>query len=154
MRKPSKLSKRGTKLIASFEGFRSTPYRVSSAEPHLTIGYGHMGPDVHHGMKWSRRKARKVLRKDAAQAAAAVRTYVRAPLKQHQFDVLVSFAYNVGIGAFIDSTLLIKLNQGHYRDAAAQLQRWTKDGNGQELLGLVRRRSTERRIFLHGYRKR
>lgn len=151
--KPHKLSRKGVKLIASFEGFRATPYRVNSSEQHLTIGFGHYGPDVHYGMKWSRRKARRVLRKDAAQAAAAVRTYVRVPLKQHQFDVLVSFAYNVGIGAFIDSTLLLKLNQGHYHEAAAQLARWTKDGNGVELLGLVRRRSTERRIFLHGYRR-
>lgn len=152
-RHPHKLSRKGVKLIASFEGYRATPYRASAGEEWLTIGYGHYGPDVRHGMKWSRRKARKVLRKDAANAADAVRTYVRVPLKQHQFDVLVSFTYNVGVGAFVDSTLLMKLNQGHYREAADQLQRWTKAGS-ETLLGLVRRRSTERRIFLHGYRRR
>jgi lysozyme len=55
---------------------------------------------------------------------------------------LVSFAFNVGIGAFNGSTLLKLLNQGEVHQVPIQLMRWTKAG-GKELTGLVVRRKAE-----------
>lgn len=148
-RRPKKLSRKGVKFIGSFEGLRLVAYRDPVGI--WTIGYGHT-QGVRAGQRISKRKAERLLRKDAGLAASYVRTYVRVPLKQHQFDMLVSFAYNVGVGAFRSSTLLRYLNVANYRGAADQLLEWTKAG-GTELPGLVRRRRAERRVFLHGYRK-
>ena len=81
--------------------------------------------------------------------ADAVNLRVTVPLSQHEFDALVCFSYNVGVGAFGTSTLLRLLNQGKREEAAAQLLRWTKAG-GRELPGLIRRRRSERVLFRSG----
>jgi len=67
-------------------------------------------------------------------------------VKHHQFDALVSFAYNVGIGNLKSSTLLRKLNAGDYDGAALEFHRW-KRSNGRVLPGLVRRRAAEALLF-------
>ena len=66
---------------------------------------------------------------------------------QNQFDALVSLTYNIGENAFKKSTLLKMLNAGNYQGAADQFLVWNKS-NGQVLNGLVRRRKTEREMFL------
>ncbi|MCP9485586.1 MAG: glycoside hydrolase family protein [Gaiellaceae bacterium MAG52_C11] len=150
---PSALSKKGAKLIASFEGFRGELY--NDAANHCTIGYGHL---VHHGpidgsepaelkAGISQERAFELLQEDAAKAAAEVERCVKVPLEQHQFDALVSFAFNVGNGAFRNSTLLRLLNEGRYDAVEAQLARWTKAG-GKTLQGLVNRRAAEAKLFL------
>ena len=68
------------------------------------------------------------------------------PLTQHQFDALVSFAYNVGVNALRTSTLRRKLNAGLYDEAADQFLRWNR-GGGRVLAGLTRRRKAERLLF-------
>ncbi len=71
---------------------------------------------------------------------------VKVPLAQHEFDALVAFAYNVGLGAFRKSTLLRLLNKGDKASAAKQFDRWNKAG-GKMLAGLTRRRAAERAMF-------
>ncbi|MCB1393235.1 lysozyme [Nitrobacter sp.] len=61
----------------------------------------------------------------------------------------ISFAYNVGSGAFCRSTLLRKLRAGDVRGACNELPRWDKAG-GQSLRGLTRRRKAERELCLEG----
>ena len=68
------------------------------------------------------------------------------PLTQNQFDALVSLTYNIGSGAFNNSTLL-KLNKGDYQGAADQFLVWNK-ADGKVMKGLVRRREAERALFL------
>jgi lysozyme len=70
----------------------------------------------------------------------------KVPLKQHQFDALVSFAYNVGVGNLRSSTLLRKLNAGDYDGAALEFHRWNRS-KGKVLPGLVRRRAAEALLF-------
>ena len=150
-----KLSKKGARFIATFEGFRSELYDDPAG--HCTIGCGHL---VHHGRcdgsepaefrrGITRERALELLLEDASQAADAVNGSVRVPLNQHQFDALVSFVFNVGAGAFGESTLLKKLNEGRYQDVPKQLDRWVKAG-GRTLEGLVRRRKAEGELFAEG----
>lgn len=146
--KKQKLSDAGARLIADFEGFRSELYNDPAG--HCTIGYGHL---VHHGpidgreaaefkKGITRKRALELLREDAAAAADAVEDRVKVPLTQQQFDALVSFVFNVGSGAFAESTLLRLLNEGDYDAVPGQLGRWVK-ANGKTLDGLVRRRKAE-----------
>ena len=76
-----------------------------------------------------------------------VNTLVKSKLTQNQFDALVSFVYNVGSGNFSSSTLLVKLNQGKYLEAANEFLKWNRAG-GKPLSGLTRRRAAERELFL------
>lgn len=75
-----------------------------------------------------------------------MRSLVKVPLTAHQMGALVSFAYNVGMGALGSSTLLRLLNAGQYDAAAKQFARWNKAG-GRVLAGLTRRRAAEAALF-------
>jgi len=83
-----------------------------------------------------------ILASDLVKFETAVEGMVKQPLMQHQFDVLVDFSYNAGIGALRSSTLLKKVNAAQFDDVPAELMKWTK-GGGKVLPGLVRRRQDE-----------
>ncbi len=153
--RPKALSVQGARFIAGFEGFRGELY--DDAAGHSTIGFGHL---VHHGRTngtepaefrrgITRERALELLRQDAQKCADEISRAVRVPLAQHQFDALVSFVFNVGAGAFRDSTLLRELNAGRYDAVPPQLDRWVKAG-GRTLEGLVRRRRAEGALFAEG----
>ena len=72
---------------------------------------------------------------------------VTAPINQNQFDALVSFSFNVGLGNLQASTLRQKLNRGDYEGAANEFPKWRKAG-GRVLQGLVRRRADEKAMFM------
>jgi len=67
-------------------------------------------------------------------------------MTQGQFDALVSFAFNLGIGALAKSTLLKKHLVGDYAGAAREFAKW-KFGGGKVLAGLVKRRAAEARLY-------
>lgn len=68
------------------------------------------------------------------------------PLTDNQFSALVCFCFNVGVGAFEDSTLLELLNQGDFIGASNQFAQWNKV-NGEPWLDLTRRRLAEQALF-------
>lgn len=68
---------------------------------------------------------------------------------QDEFDALVDFAFNLGIGALAGSTLLKKLNAGDIEGAADEFLKWDHAG-GKVLAGLTKRRQGERALFLLG----
>ena len=68
-------------------------------------------------------------------------------VSQPQFDALVSFAYNVGLANLRGSTLLRKLLSGDLLGSADEFLRWDKAA-GKRMLGLHRRRVSERALFL------
>ena len=74
-----------------------------------------------------------------------VKSAVKVPITQNQFDAMVSFSYNVGCGGFQTSTLLSELNSGKLTDREAQYQ-FTRWHSGC-LAGLERRRFTESQLF-------
>ena len=71
----------------------------------------------------------------------------RVPLTQNQYDALVSFTFNVGCNAFLNSTLLKKIRNNDYD--ANEILRWNKS-NGKVIKGLTERRKREMRLFANG----
>lgn len=112
-----------------------------------TIGYGHTSRSVYLGQRCTEEQAELWLIKDASYAEHAVNSLVKVRLRQHQYDALVSFVFNVGAAAFAASTLLRKLNNRDYIGAAAEFGRWNKN-DGKVMAGLTRRRGYEERMFL------
>lgn len=134
----------GINLIKRWEGFRSKAYLCPANV--WTIGYGHT-KTAKAGQVISELQAKSLLIRDLAEYEQAVNELVTVPLTQNQFDALVSFAFNVGTGAFSRSTLLRVLNRGEYEKVASQFGRWV-NGGGRKLPGLVNRRREERELFL------
>lgn len=137
-------SNNGINLIKRFEGLRLEAYRDSVSIP--TIGYGHT-----HGVKMgdviTGAQADAFLREDLQVAELTINTNVKVKLTQGQFDALASFVFNLGLGNFVKSTLLKKLNTGDYAGAADEFGKWVNAG-GKKLPGLVKRRAAEREVFL------
>ena len=137
-----KTSDAGLEFLTRHEGCRLEVYDDVAGYP--TIGVGHLirddDPDFSGGI--TEKQAMDLLRRDVGHAEHCVNAYVTVPLTQSQFDTLVSFVFNVGGGAFKDSTLLKLLNQGLYDEVPAQLQRWNRAG-GQVVQGLINRRASE-----------
>ena len=92
-------------------------------------------------------EAVKHAHRELTQFEGAIKRCVKVPLHQHEYDAFVSFAYNVGSGAFCSSTLVRKLNAGDYEGACNELTRWVYAG-GRKLQGLVNRREAERKLCL------
>lgn len=139
-----KTSPKGIALIKEYEGLRLGAYLCSAGV--LTIGYGHTG-GVKEGDLITEQKAEQLLQDDLKKFENGVLRLVRVPLTQNQFDALVSFAFNLGVGNLGKSTLLKMLNDRDYKGAAGQFIRWNKAA-GKELAGLTRRRIAESELFL------
>lgn len=139
----------GVDLISGFEGTRFKAYDDGVGV--WTIGTGTTvypnGVKVKQGDTCTPEQAKTYFKHDLAKFEKTVNESVTVPLTQNQFDALVSLTYNIGSGAFNNSTLLKKLNKGDYQGAADQFLAWKKAG-GKVLPGLVRRREAERALFL------
>jgi lysozyme len=133
-----------TALLKKYEGCKLKAYRCPAGI--CTIGYGHTSaagaPTVTDGMTLTQKQCDDILRNDLVKYETAVHNMVQQPLTQHQFDVLVDFAYNAGVGNLKSSTLLKKVNAGAFDAVPAELMKWTK-GGGKVLPGLVKRRQAE-----------
>lgn len=154
-------SEDGIAAISIREGRRHMMYRDSAGLP--TIGVGHLltRDELRSGKiagvgPWAGgltdEQVDLILRRDLAVAEDAVERYVTVPLTVNQYDALVSFVFNVGVGSpdtatgagtgFQGSTLLTILNSGNYAGVPAQLRRWIHSG-GKIDPGLAVRRERE-----------
>ena len=143
------------KLIQEFEGchkaigggrFAAYPDPGSGGDP-WTIGWGTTGPDVKRGTVWTQKQCDDRFIAHVADFAWKVRKLLgNAPTTQSQFDAMVSFAYNVGIGNLSSSTLLKKHKAGDHAGAAAEFARWNKAA-GKVMAGLTRRRAAEAELY-------
>src|SRR4051812_10306232 len=154
----------GVRRIAQFEGFPNGGRPYNDPIGLATVGYGHLiarrrvsGADARgvwvHGQAHpgvlTQDEARRLLAEDLKPREERVAAMIDVTVSQHQFDALVSFAFNVGEGALAGSTLLRKLNAGDYQGAADGLLAWDKAGAPpRPLAGLTRRRQAERALFL------
>ncbi|MES2268656.1 MAG: lysozyme [Bacteroidota bacterium] len=150
------LSKHGLSIIKNFEGLRLNAYKDIAGV--WTIGYGSTkyvdGRAVKKGDKLTDEPGAEALLKNTLNVYTnAVNKGAIVPLTQNQFDALVSFIYNVGVGAVKSSTLFKKLNEGDYTGASEQFLLWNKitDPNtGKKVISktLTQRRGQERALFL------
>lgn len=139
------LGARGLALIESFEKLALAAYQDQGGI--WTIGYGHVGPDAFDGATCSVDRAVGWLTQDTQKAALAVLRSVDVPLTQNQFDAVVAFTFNVGVGAEAHSTLCRLLNTKDFAAAADEFPRWNHVA-GVVSDGLTRRRAAERELFL------
>ena len=151
------ISTAGLNLIKSFEALRLTAYRCEAGK--LTIGYGHTGKDVYEGMTITKQQAEELLAKDVRNFELDVMSLVGTNLKQCQFDMLVSFAFNVGsdIDADLDAeglgdSTLLKLVNKNPNDPAirGEFAKWNKVRKNGVLTisnGLTKRRAAEANFY-------
>lgn len=142
------LSDTGLKLIKAYEGFRPVDRILVNGQ--RVVGYGHRLFNE-TPMQLSKADAEKLLKADLEAYEDMINENVHAPLTQGQFDALVSFAYNIGPKAFLESDTLRALNNGRPLDAANGLDIWRKSTiNGKTYVvdALMRRRTAEKALFL------
>lgn len=145
-----KISNKGLELIKEFEGFSANAYLCPAKIP--TIGYGNTfwedGRKVRIGEQISKSKALELLEFVANKDFAdKIFPFIEVSISQNQFDAMVSLAYNIGVGAFSNSTLLKRVNVKDFLGAGNEFLKWDKS-NGKPLLGLTRRRQREKELFL------
>jgi lysozyme len=139
-----RISQKGVDLIKHYEGCKLKAYRDIVGV--LTIGYGHTGGDVFEGQVITQEEAEALLRLDLERFERGVEFQVKVDLTQNQFDALVSFAFNLGLGALKDSTLLKKVNAQDFPAAAKEFLKWINAG-GKPVNGLKIRRTAESFMF-------
>lgn len=138
----------GLNLVKQNEGLRLNAYLDVAGI--WTIGYGHTpsyaGETIHQDM------ADAMLRQDLATAEAAVEAKtLGVETTDNQFSAMVSLAFNIGTGAFAQSTVLRMHREGNHEAAANAFLLWDKahvDGELEVVQGLLRRRQEERALYL------
>lgn len=137
-------SNEGLDLIRRHEGLRLTAYVCPAGV--LTIGYGHTR-GVTKGMTITQEIAELLLKEDIAPTERAINALGKN-LRQGQFDALVSFIFNLGIGNFNVSTLKKRIMNGEADEKIAdEFRKWTKS-KGKVLPGLVKRREEEATLWM------
>jgi len=155
------VSAKALKVIKHHEGLRFTPYRCPAKL--WTIGVGHVlypeqgklkieDRDAYplrpeDNRKFSMEEVDFILAADLQRFERGVEKFVPVPLTQGQFDALVSFSFNVGLGTLQRSTLRAKINRGDKDGAAEEFLKYCMAG-GKILKGLQNRRIDERAMFL------
>lgn len=141
-------SAHGIAVMHYFEDCKLAAYPdpATGGDP-WTIGWGHTGPEVRKGLKWTQAQADAALTADLAKFERGVLELVQVGINQGQFDALVSFAYNCGLANLKASTLLRMVNACQFDDAAKQFGRWNRAA-GKVMKGLTRRRAAEACLFL------
>ena len=156
-----KISPKAIKMVMHHEGVRQNPYKCPARL--YTVGVGHVMfpeqgklkidqrdafvPPPEAMRKYSMEEVDAILRADLARFEKGVATYCPVPLTQGQFDALVSFAFNVGLGTLQRSTLRQKVLRGDMEGAAEELLKYCMAG-GKILKGLQKRRIDELAVFL------
>lgn len=145
-----KTSEKGIKMIAKFEGFKSCPYLDPVGIP--TIGFGNTfypnGIRVKMtDPKITRAQGLKMLKEVVKQFEGEINRVLCRELSQNQFDAIVSFTYNLGIGSLRRSTLLEKVNRNPCDPSIPdEFRKWTY-AKGKRLNGLIKRRDIEAELY-------
>ena len=139
-------------MLKHHEGVRCKPYRDCVGL--WTIGVGHLiGDGKSLPDEWNKtftmEEVDALLRKDLGRFERGVQKFCPVPLKQGEFDALVSFSFNLGLGVLQRSTLRQKILRGDKTGASEEILKYNKAG-GKIVKGLVNRRNDEYQLFLRG----
>ena len=146
----AKVSQDGLALLKSMEGLALDAYPDG---PGWSIGYGHHGKDVYPGMQITQQRADDLLKQDLERFEVGVEQALTQAAHQEEFDAMVALAYNIGLGAFKESTLLKYVNASRHSEAVAEFGKWVYAGNPDEPMpGLVKRREKEAAMYKKGGR--
>ena len=151
------ISDSGKTVVRQREGFKLKPY--DDVAKNCTSGVGtlmHLGPckEAELKMKFTSDAVVRSLDQHLAENARYVKHYVKEQeLNQNQFDALVSFVYNVGVGNALP--VLSLANQGELSKVPDEMKKYhnvkVKDKNGhvtyQSCPGLINRRNSEATQF-------
>ena len=147
------VSERCIKLIKHHEGVRNRPYRCPARL--WTVGVGHLiGDGKSLPESWNRTFTQEeidvLLKRDLSRFESGLfKMLPNIKLKQCEFDALISFSFNLGLGCFQRSTIRQALLRGDKEAAMESLVKYCKAG-GKILKGLQNRRLDEKQLFLHG----
>ena len=146
------VSSRAIEMLKHHEGVRCKPYRDCVGL--WTIGVGHLiGDGKSLPDEWNKtftmEEVDALLRKDLGRFERGVQKFCPVPLKQGEFDALVSFSFNLGLGVLQRSTLRQKILRGDKTGASEEILKYNKAG-GKIVKGLVNRRNDEYQLFLRG----
>lgn len=147
-------SKNASVIIKKWEGFRPRPYNDIAGN--ATIGYGHL---MHLGIVtladnkiiWTEEHASTMLEVVIIKIGQDLNNIIKVPVTQNEFDSLICWTYNLGIGSAKSSSWLTELNKGNYSIVPQKMQLWdkAKDKTGKlvEVEGLKERRLDEATLF-------
>lgn len=144
-------SPNGLEFIAKWEGCILKPYKDIAGL--RTIGIGHLikpGENFPDGVEITREKAMELLAADVSLCENAIKKEIKVKLNQNQFDALVSFGFNCGVGVYRTSEACKALNSGNYDTVPEKLLNWSKvkiNGVLQTNKGLYNRRKSEGELF-------
>jgi len=144
------VSKAGIALIKHHEGVRNKPYQCPAKL--WTVGIGHLiGDGKTLPPEWNRTFSQEeidgILKSDLRRFELGVHKMLpNVSLRQHEFDALVSFCFNLGLGCFQRSTLRQALLRGNKKAAMESLVKYCRAG-GKILKGLQIRRLDEKALF-------
>ena len=147
------VSERCIRLIKHHEGVRNRPYRCPAGL--WTVGVGHLiGDGKSLPESWNRTFTQEeiddLLKRDLSRFENGLSKMLpNVKLKQCEFDALISFSFNLGLGCFQRSTIRQALLRGDKKAAMESLVKYCKAG-GKILKGLQNRRLDEQQLFLHG----
>ena len=145
-----KVSDKLIKLLRHHEGVRNKPYQCPAKL--WTVGIGHLiGDGKTLPPEWNKTFTNEeidgILKSDLNRFELGVSKMLpNVQLKQHEFDALVSFCFNLGLGCFQRSTIRQALLRGDKEQAMESLMKYCRAG-GKILRGLENRRKDEKRLF-------
>ena len=143
-----RVSRPAIELVKRFEGFRPRAERLAAGG--WIVGYGHT-LSAREGAQVSEADAEALLWFDLSRSASSVEAALLAPVSAPQFEALTAFAFSIGDEAFADSSVVRRINEGAYLQAASAIELWRRAAfEGEPLVvdALVRRRAAEKAHFL------
>ncbi len=146
-----RVSDEGIKHIKHFEGVHKKPYICPAG--YWTVGVGHLiSRDAKLPFEWFRilspGEIDDLLRKDLRRFELGVlRLLGTVQPSQSEFDALVSFSFNLGLGCFQRSTVRSAFIRGDKKRSGEVLLKYRRAG-GKILQGLVRRRQAELALLM------
>ena len=138
-------------LLKHHEGVRYKPYRCPAGL--WTVGVGHLiGDGKSLPREWNKTftqdEVNGILKSDLRRFELGIHKMLpNVSLRQHEFDAILSFCFNLGLGCFQRSTIRQALLRGDKEQAMESLVKYCKAG-GKILKGLQNRRLDEKRLFL------